>query len=785
MATAVKGFAAIASFASTAAATAAAVLNDKVEKVVPEIKVIIEACSRKTSGITQPSVDKIVKMCLDNGVAVQRNVMPRNCGIHPENRARSGVDPVNAQNLTLKISNQGYSETKLENPMGFEKQLEGQLRDVQEKFCEQNFTESNGYLKTIPWRDIEYLPVTCSHACAAVNIVQGEGPGLHEELCNGEGNIDMKKVLELCPSWEQAMTKGIPCTVFKRELDVACPELAAFLSKAGNQSHDVHGKETKVQLMLALVQHYQALKRRSESATSAEPAPSWDRVVQDIVGMKPHFKECAAEAAEFASAWSMGDGYPTLIEVEQYSKQLRARRELETGQLALLANAKFSRAPRWAIACLKALLSAPDCKCSKKGEAKLFCSNDMRLMESKHMPKILQATVMIDKAREWFGRSKEEQPALTASLIGKMEERLVFFVMGITVKTRVTYETMEAIGMELAKEVKDKGGDMTECPWKLPKAKGDQIPKDTIILEYGSDGSMSASQLKNAFGMELGTTVARKPKVSPKVQGDSAQAAPDLIYHIGKIDGPTVTLVGVGENTSQATVTMGELVDLYHTKKFQPDIVVRAADIPAIDTYTDVVNESLKSSMRWYLLNAFRLYQSKARIDLQIKQDSSHIFASGDYKVGQMILVPFSKNLLVGIPAKVKNLWGAKAAEVKILGPMGVAYVVILHKQALGIIPRDGTDPLTNSIVVPYWLARAEQDKTIANMKFSSLTCTLSVVAGGEEAPHRVSLPIMTNTKAVKGGDELVVFAEPRTSSIRPPQKLDQPPSKKKKVADK
>ena len=70
-------------------------------------------------------------------------------------------------------------------------------------------------------------------------------------------------------------------------------------------------------------------------------------------------------------------------------------------------------------------------------------------------------------------------------------------------------------------------------------------------------------------------------------------------------------------------------------------------------------------------------------------------------------------------------------------------------------------------------------------MRYSSLTCTLLMVAGGEEAPHRVSLPVMTNTKAVKGGDELVVFAEPRTSSIRPPQKLDQPPSKKRKVADK
>ena len=111
--------------------------------------------------------------------------------------------------------------------------------------------------------------------------------------------------------------------------------------------------------------------------------------------------------------------------------------------------------------------------------------------------------------------------------------------------------------------------------------------------------------------------------------------------------------------------------------------------------------------------------------------------------------------------------------------------MVVVQKQNIGSIDRNAKKPLGDAIVVPYWLARAEQDKTIANMKYSSFTCTMLMAAGGEEAPHRVSLPIMTNTKAVKGGDELVVFAEPRTSSIRPPQKLDQPPSKKRKVADK
>ena len=154
------------------AAPAASALQSTIAMIVPHIRTIIEACKQKTAGIMQPSVDEIVKMCLQSGLAVRRNVLARNIGIHPSNRACTGVDPVHAQNLTLQISKQGYSETKLEQPMGFEKAQDGALRDEQEAFNEKMFAESGGYLKAIPFRDIEYLPVTCSHTFAALNIIE-------------------------------------------------------------------------------------------------------------------------------------------------------------------------------------------------------------------------------------------------------------------------------------------------------------------------------------------------------------------------------------------------------------------------------------------------------------------------------------------------------------------------------------------------------------------------------------------------------------------------------------
>ena len=175
---------AMAGLYASMAAPAASALQGILAKIVPQIREVIESCKKKTAGIMQPSVDKMVKLCLEAGLAVKRNILGRNCGIHPENRARTGVDPVNAQNLTLTNSKQGYSETKLEQPMGFEVAEAGKLRAEQQAFNERNVAESGGYLHSIPFRDIEYLPVTCSHTHHTVNIAE-KGAG-DNSLCDEE-----------------------------------------------------------------------------------------------------------------------------------------------------------------------------------------------------------------------------------------------------------------------------------------------------------------------------------------------------------------------------------------------------------------------------------------------------------------------------------------------------------------------------------------------------------------------------------------------------------------------
>ena len=108
----------------------------------------MRGCKEKLAGMAQPAVEEIVALSLRVDAAYKKNIMCRHCGIHPENRAKTGVDPVNAQNLALAISLQGYSESKLENPMGFEKAASGPAESAQKAFMARSYDCSGGYLRT-------------------------------------------------------------------------------------------------------------------------------------------------------------------------------------------------------------------------------------------------------------------------------------------------------------------------------------------------------------------------------------------------------------------------------------------------------------------------------------------------------------------------------------------------------------------------------------------------------------------------------------------------------------
>ena len=129
-------------------------LDEALKEVVPIITDITEAYKENAGGRQDwnACIFAIVDLCLAAGLAYKDRKIPRLCGVHPETCARLGVDPVKAQQLALRVSQEGYSEQKLGNPMGFEKAAPGPAASAQRRFMEENFQMSDRSQRDFfPW----------------------------------------------------------------------------------------------------------------------------------------------------------------------------------------------------------------------------------------------------------------------------------------------------------------------------------------------------------------------------------------------------------------------------------------------------------------------------------------------------------------------------------------------------------------------------------------------------------------------------------------------------------
>ena len=402
-------------------------------------------------------------------------------------------------------------------------------------------------------------------------------------------------------------------------------------------------------------------------------------------------------------------------------------------------------------------MQAPEQFCRRNGEAYLFTGADIKLMETKLNPAIMEACKLMEKARTWLGSDLHSMPALTHRIMGDMDVRLVMHVHGFTkkVKTRKQYPSLEAIAQEFAKDVQDAGADLKDCPWKLPAAASApeaaasaQMAQQSTLLTFGADGSLDIGQLKNVFGMELGKTVTLKKDSN------------GIVFHIAKVEGHTITLVGA--DNGKTTVTAGELVDLYKVIKVEPDIIVRNADLLKIEAHTVAMAECIGSHAKHVLFHTFRLHQPHVCVDMKfINGKDRHVFAAAKYPAGGLKLVSYSGNLYnVAVEGKEKVPSGAYI-QLKIRMKEVTGHVFTATFTAASAPKADATTAFAKELIVPFWLVRSTSDKERANMHRSTVPYKASMATGKEESTcDPVQVPILQNTRPLKEGEELLTYSE-------------------------
>ena len=67
-----------------------------------------------------------------------------------------------------------------------------------------------------------------------------------------DGHISKEKLIELVPGYAEPLRTGLNWLVFRWQLEAAVPRLAKFLQSAGNKSHGVERKPTRMQRLFQL-----------------------------------------------------------------------------------------------------------------------------------------------------------------------------------------------------------------------------------------------------------------------------------------------------------------------------------------------------------------------------------------------------------------------------------------------------------------------------------------------------------------------------------------------------
>jgi len=102
------------------------------------------------------------------------------------------------------------------------------------------------------------------------------------------------------------------------------------------------------------------------------------------------------------------------------------------------------------------------------------------------------------------------------------------------------------------------------------------------------------------------------------------------------------------------------------------------------------------------------------------------------------------------------------------MGLNGTKYIVTIAA-ASAPRPDKSNKPLSKDLIVPYWLVRPTTDKQTANMQIATMKSTVTIAAGDKESPEEaIMIPIMENFKALKAGDELLVYKGPTHVAAEP-----------------
>jgi len=481
-------------------------IEGRVEIVAPIVNKKIEdfEAGRLKDGV-QTFQEQLLMLIESAALSEKRWIMVHKVGVHPDNREKAWLVPVDVHDLLRRITANGWSSKEVDA-------LACEIPPTKEgvawrAFNAQLAASSDGLLAAVNPDDLEVVTGRGSHTTASVRCYKFGTKGFHDELCV-DGFISRAKIVEQQPSMAEPLEKGINYVVIRWQLAQACTRLMEVLSRTGNASHGVARQQTAIQ-GLKRVHLLAAAKQR------ANVEVDWAAIARAAsIGMSPGYIETASMLCDFARAWAGGlDGH-ILSDLETFERTLAVKRNVLPTGLHAMSKINLLDAPRYVPAMVKAMLSAPPNMVNTEGNATVFTSADYASLAEggRNIPFAREAHKVMEAAHHFVEAYASLAHAERTKLLSDLEVRCIFHVHQKRTDSRASFKSLLHIAGHLYEELKRKGHKVPK--WQL--LEGLEGPSPSVgppsnkgLREFDLSGEISDGVLLDA-GMVVGQVVEHK-----------------------------------------------------------------------------------------------------------------------------------------------------------------------------------------------------------------------------------------------------------------------------------
>lgn len=699
----------------------------------PKITKLLGSVDKEDSRLVSV-VEEVLQLLEADKMAWRVRIPPLLVGVHPENRNGYGVSAPEVHRLGSDVVSMGWSPAATYHAVCVE-DSDGKVGSFTEKLA-----KASPGLGSVSASQIKYGSLSCSHTNQFLVALHCEVESEHTNL-TVDGRMSPNK-LSKDPMLKDALENGLTWLVISGSVPATYPSLCELVQAARNSTGAVHRKENEFQL-LAKVQHMAETMSKDNKGVV-----DWDLVLRTVV------KRSQASAAEvepllkFIQRYGGGDQGTFAKDLEAFHKMfVPAGRVVPATTFQALADLKLSAlelCPHFVCAVLKAQASCPKTKVCPNKICRYITGSDIASLQGSKKVLMQDAEKVLLECRS-IARRNGVIGSVATRCFGRLDTFMARLVLG---KKDDKFSNVEDVGRnfveDLLNEAKSSGTDVSvESPWASPAAPSQPASSSATaaipnFVQYDAEGQAKdpeAFSLK-VDGFEVGSLV-------KDVEGQ--------IYQVAEMNGDGVVAKRLLPDGAVGTSTSFEYSEF--AGKFRQTTTVyenmhdwqehTASKQPA---YQEAV-------LKAHVLTAMSVLaaDSASKLRVQVKPVRS-VFADDNYGPNKLLLVPETTKVASpaadGQPPK-----GGLECNIVYSQEPG-------EKKSLYLLPSFG-----DTFVVPAWAVRFTEHEQEANVSIVKKSVTITFACKKEKCCSvDVVMPVLSNPKRVKKGEELFIFREPATN---------------------